>query len=114
MNRATRLAIFATFPLLLAPCGPASVDAPSESVPPSFTGGNPDVGPNAGAWEGVAFDPGQVAVTLDLVANADVQTLDVDAALDSRAAQAIVAARPHTMSALAATSWVGGSALTKI
>jgi hypothetical protein len=68
----------------------------------------------AGSWEGIAFDPAQVQVTLDLVAHADKETLDVDAALDSRAAQAIVTARPHTMTALAQVEYVGPSAMTKI
>src|SRR5438477_450757 len=64
---------------------------------------------------GARTNDAQVAIALDLVNSADEATLDGDAALDSRAAQNIVAARPIlSMDALAQVSWVGPATLRRI
>ena len=68
-----------------------------------------------GTFEGVGFTAKEVTVALDLINNAPQSLLDVDAALDARAAQHIVDARPiHSLTDLAAVSWVGPSAMRKI
>lgn len=68
-----------------------------------------------GIFEGVRFDASEVTAALDLVNNAPLALLDVDAKLDARAAQNIVAARPiQSVSDLAAIAWVGPSAMSKI
>ncbi|MEQ1565818.1 MAG: nuclease A inhibitor family protein [Myxococcota bacterium] len=68
-----------------------------------------------GTWDGVTFTLGEAEAVLGLVNTAEHAELDVDAALDVRAADAIVAARPiDTMGELAGLSYVGTSALEKL
>lgn len=68
-----------------------------------------------GTWEGVTFTGDEVCVTLDIANNASLSQLDIDAALDVRAANNIIAGREITsMSQLAAVSYVGQSALNKL
>lgn len=70
---------------------------------------------SSGAWEGVVFNTSQVTLALDLVNYAPFETLDLDATLDSRAAENIVAARPIiSMRELSEISWVGPSALDRL
>jgi secreted trypsin-like serine protease len=65
--------------------------------------------------EGVGFSAEEGALTLALVNQASVETLDVDVALDVRAARAIVDARPlDSLQALGAVAYVGTSALQKL
>lgn len=94
--------------LLSTACGPApdGSDADTMSAGLSYA---------AGTWEGVAFTTGQVVLALDFAANASLEVLDAEAALDARAAEHILAARPIlTMDELAAVSWVGPAALERI
>ena len=109
-----RLALLSVLlPLAISACGAPDVADHATPTPPledavdsaTITGGT---------FEGVAFSAWQVSIALDLADRADVATLDADVALDSRAAQNIVAARPSTMAALAAVPYVGTSALSKI
>ncbi|MEQ1500921.1 MAG: nuclease A inhibitor family protein [Myxococcota bacterium] len=68
-----------------------------------------------GTWDGVTFTLGQADAVLATVNDASYAALDVDAALDKRAVDAIVAARPiDTIAELAGLSYVGASALTKL
>jgi hypothetical protein len=68
-----------------------------------------------GTIEGVVFTWDEAAATVALANTATLTTLDVDIALDSRAANAIVAGRPFAdVPALAAASYVGASALDKL
>ena len=72
-------------------------------------------GPAAQTIEGVAFTAAQAAAVLGFANLANERQLDVDVGLDRRAAQAIIAARPiGDLEALAAVSYVGASALTKL
>ncbi len=65
-----------------------------------------------GEYHGVYFTEKQAERVIDLVNEASLAELDVDASLDKRAAQNIVAARPiGSMSDLAAISRVKGTAL---
>ena len=96
------------FALLLTGCGPApeGADVDPMSTGLSYAGGD---------WEGVAFTTGQVVLALDLASNASLELLDVEMALDARAAENILAARPIlTMDELAEVSWVGPAALEQI
>lgn len=69
-------------------------------------------GPTNGLYLGVYFTEKQVARTIELVNAASVTELDVDAFLDKRAAEGIVAARPITgMQELVAVPRVKASAL---
>lgn len=69
-------------------------------------------GPTNGLYLGVYFTEKQVTRTLELVNSASLGELDVDAFLDKRAAENIVAARPIAgMSQLTAVSRVKASAL---
>ncbi|MBN2493435.1 MAG: helix-hairpin-helix domain-containing protein [Deltaproteobacteria bacterium] len=66
-------------------------------------------------FSGVPFSTAEQSAALDLVNNAPVQVLDVDAGLTSTAAAKIVAARPiASMAALDAVPYVGPSALQSI
>lgn len=68
-----------------------------------------------GTFDGVQFDDVQVTIALDLVNAADFSVLDVDASLDSRAANGIIAARPIlSMDALAQVEWVGPATLRRL
>ncbi|MES2642299.1 MAG: nuclease A inhibitor family protein [Myxococcota bacterium] len=68
-----------------------------------------------GTVEGVAFTWDEAVATVGLANTATLAVLDVDVALDSRAANAIVAQRPFVdVQALAGASYVGGSALDKL
>jgi phosphatidylserine/phosphatidylglycerophosphate/cardiolipin synthase-like enzyme len=64
--------------------------------------------------EDVAFTAEEATAVMAVAANATLTELDIDAALDSRAANAIVNDRPTTMEALGATYYVGKSALKKL
>ena len=64
--------------------------------------------------ENVAFTAAEATAVMALVATATLNQLDVDIALDSRAATAIYNDRPNTMAALGATYYVGESALIKL
>ncbi|BFM15625.1 hypothetical protein R50073_18080 [Maricurvus nonylphenolicus] len=64
--------------------------------------------------ENVAFTAVEATAVMAVAANATLTELDIDAALDSRAANAIVNDRPTTMEALGATYYVGKSALKKL
>lgn len=76
---------------------------PSEEPTPIYEGGT---------WEGVSFTGEEVAAVLDIANNATLDQLDFDAALNSRAANNIIADREITsMDQLAAVSYVGGAAL---
>jgi len=68
-----------------------------------------------GTWEGVTFTAEEVCGTLDIANNATLTQLDIDAALDVRAANNTIAGRAIiSMSQLATVSYVGTSALTKL
>jgi len=68
-----------------------------------------------GTFEKVPFTLSQAQKALALVNSASFKTLDVDVALDKRAAAAIVKARPiASLSALADVYYVGKTALTRI
>lgn len=70
---------------------------------------------STGTFEGVVFNTSQVTLALDLVNYASFLTLDVDASLDSRAAENIIAARPIiSMRQLSEIAYVGPSALERI
>lgn len=64
--------------------------------------------------ENVAFTAAEATAVMAFVATATFNQLDVDVALDSRAATAIYNDRPTTMAALGATYYVGESALIKL
>ncbi len=68
----------------------------------------------SGIFEGIAFTAQEATAVMAFVAVASLQELDVDVTLDSRAANAIYNDRPTTMADLAATYYVGPSALTKL
>ena len=68
-----------------------------------------------GTWDNVTFTLGESELVLAQVNGATYEALDVAAALDKRAVDAIVAARPvDTMPELAGLSYVGTSALGKL
>ncbi len=68
-----------------------------------------------GVYDDVPFTAAEIAAVLALVADASLELLDDDVALDSRAAAAIVAARPIlSMDQLSACSYVGRSAMQKL
>jgi hypothetical protein len=68
-----------------------------------------------GSFDGVQFTNSEAEAVLSLVNTADLETLDVDVALDIRAANAIVNNRPVLdMDALTVLSYVGTSALEKL
>lgn len=72
-------------------------------------------GYQGGTWEGVSFTAKEVAQTLDLANNASLTELDVDAAMNKRAATNIVNARPITsMDQLEAVPYVGNAAMTQL
>jgi phosphatidylserine/phosphatidylglycerophosphate/cardiolipin synthase-like enzyme len=64
--------------------------------------------------ENVAFTAVEATAVMDVAANATLIELDVDAALDARAANAIFNDRPTTMEDLGTTYYVGKSALKKL
>jgi len=64
--------------------------------------------------EGVAFTAEEATAVMDVAANATLTELDVDSALDSRAANSIFDTRPATMEDLGDCYYVGGSALKKL
>lgn len=65
-----------------------------------------------GTWEGVFFTSTEVGVVLDIINNASMTELDIDAAMNKTAAKNIIAARPiDNMDTLAAVSYVGGAAM---
>ena len=67
------------------------------------------------AVKGVPFSAGEATATLDLVNRAAIEILATDAGAGARAATKIVEARPiETLTALAATSYVGPATLTKL
>lgn len=88
--------------------GPAAIDhllAYVESI-----GGVPTVD-----VEGVLMTADEAALVVTVVNQATDTQLDIDAALDARAARNLVAARPLAdIDAVAAVSWVGPSALEKL
>ncbi|MBU1535952.1 helix-hairpin-helix domain-containing protein, partial [Myxococcota bacterium] len=68
-----------------------------------------------GTFDGVQFTFSEAEAVLSLVNTADLEILDVDVALDARAANAIIANRPVTsIAVLAELSYVGQSALEKL
>lgn len=74
-----------------------------------------------GEYDGVPFDAAEAAGVLAIVNGASLEILDDDIGLDARAALAIIEARPFAaaaisanMQALAATSYVGKSALQRL
>lgn len=70
---------------------------------------------SGGNFEGVVFNTAQVTLALDLVNFADFTTLDVDAKLDSRAAENIVDARPiQSLKQLSEIAWVGTATLERL
>ncbi len=74
-----------------------------------------DVTPVTTLVEGVSFTAAEATAVLALVNRASVTELDVDAGLDARAAEHIVAARPiASLEALAAIPYVGAAALEKL
>ncbi|MCG9739672.1 phospholipase D-like domain-containing protein [Shewanella insulae] len=65
-----------------------------------------------GTWEGVFFSASDVSVVLDIVNNATLTELDIDAAMNKTAANNIIAARPIAdMDTLAAVPYVGNAAM---
>ena len=65
-----------------------------------------------GTWEGVTFTGAEVTTVMDMVNNASMTQLDIDAAMNKRAAENIIANRPITsMDQLAAVPYVGGAAM---
>lgn len=65
-----------------------------------------------GTWEGVTFTGDEVAVVLDIVNNASLEQLDIDAAMNKRAAENIISARPiDSMDQLEAVPYVGNAAM---
>jgi phosphatidylserine/phosphatidylglycerophosphate/cardiolipin synthase-like enzyme len=68
-----------------------------------------------GTWEGIFFSATQVTVVMDMVNNASLTELDIDAGMNKTAANNIIAARPITsMDQLAAVSYVGAAAMTDL
>jgi hypothetical protein len=68
-----------------------------------------------GTWDRVDFTVGEAEATVALANSADRDTLDDDLALDSRAVDSILAARPVlSVAHLASLYYVGRSALTKL
>ncbi|MCA9619734.1 MAG: proprotein convertase P-domain-containing protein [Myxococcales bacterium] len=68
-----------------------------------------------GTYDGVAFTVNEAVATLQLVNGASETELDVDIALDKRAVDSILAARPiATVLQLSELYYVGGSALAKL
>ncbi len=68
-----------------------------------------------GTWEGVSFTGEEVATVLDIVNNASMQQLDIDAAMNKRAAENIISARPIAdMDELEAVPYVGNAAMTDL
>lgn len=68
-----------------------------------------------GTIEGVSFTRDEAAAIVDLVNTADLETLDDDVALDSRAANNLVAGRPFAaLEDVARVSYVGTSALSDL
>ena len=66
----------------------------------------------AGTFEGVSFSATEVAIVIDIVNNATLTQLDIDASMNKRAAKNIIAARPITsMDQLIAISYVGPAAM---
>ncbi|BFT32351.1 DUF655 domain-containing protein [Alteromonas sp. D210916BOD_24] len=80
-----------------------------------LAGNEPDcVAPTyqGGTWEGISFTGAEVGVVMDIVNNATLQQLDIDAAMNKRAADNIIAARPiETMEQLEAVAYVGSAAM---
>lgn len=65
-----------------------------------------------GAWEGVAFTAEEVASVMDIANNASLYQLDIEAAMNKRAAENIIAARAiMDMDQLAAVPYVGPAAM---
>jgi hypothetical protein len=68
-----------------------------------------------GSYDNVSFSVDEAAAVLLLANSASLQTLDVDAQLDKRAAKSIVADRPHaSVLQLSQSYYVGYSALRKL
>jgi len=88
--------------------GPSAIDKLYAYV--DSIGGIPEL-----VVEGVLLTPAEVEAIMTVANGASQSQLDDDAALDSRAAANIVAARPLAdIDALAAVPWVGGSAIGKL
>ncbi|MCE9685889.1 phospholipase D-like domain-containing protein [Shewanella sp. AS16] len=65
-----------------------------------------------GTWEGVFFTGAEVAVVLDMVNNASLTELDIDAGMNKTAVNNIIAARPiDSMDTLVAVPYVGAAAM---
>lgn len=65
-----------------------------------------------GTWEGITFTAQEVGVVMDIVNNATLTQLDIDAAMNKRAAENIIADRPiDNMEQLEAVSYVGSAAM---
>ena len=68
-----------------------------------------------GTWEGVFFSASEVGTVLDIVNNATLTELDIDAAMNKTAANNIIAARPIAdMDTLAAVPYVGNAAMVDL
>ena len=68
-----------------------------------------------GSWDGVDFSVDEAELTLDLVNDASEEELDVDLALDRRAVDSILDARPlYTVDELAGLYFVGTYALNQL
>ncbi|AIS58276.1 phospholipase D-like domain-containing protein (plasmid) [Vibrio coralliilyticus] len=68
--------------------------------------------PEGGTWEGVSFTGAEVATVLDIVNQATLSDLDVEAAMNATAANNIIAARTIAdMDQLAAVPYVGAAAM---
>jgi len=93
--------------------GPAAISALVAYA--EATGEVPTGNDVLGVWDNTAFTVNEAEATLLLVNEADVVTLDDDAALNSRAVDNILAARPlATIAQLAAVPQVGPSAMLKL
>lgn len=76
------------------------------------SGGSCGVTYQGGAWDGVAFTADEVATVLEIVNYATLEQLDIQAAMNRRAVDNILAARTITsMDQLAAVSYVGTAAM---
>lgn len=91
--------------------GPATLDTLFSWV--AANGWIPEGDAVLGTWDGVTFTVDQAEATLDRANSATFEELDVDLALDRRAADSIVAAQPiPSVFVLSELPWVGRSALT--
>lgn len=80
-----------------------------------YAGNEPDCDApvyEGGTWEGVSFTGEEVSTVMDIVNNASLYQLDIEAAMNKRAAENIIADRPILdMDQLAAVSYVGPAAM---